>query len=156
VCKTSEGSPEVKPSAGTHGNLSLREDLEVDLKVVEVPEVDSKREDSKREDLIDLKCQSWVVDQEASSQITRSTVTLHCGVGRCARFKISRTGRNRTMVFGKGRVAVHGELRGQKRFSFKPPLVAPAIAQLCRVMALGHIEDGARERSCAKGRKRLY
>jgi hypothetical protein len=62
----------------------------------------------------------------------------------------------RTVVFRKGRVAVHGELRGQKRFSFRPPLVAPTIMQLCRVMALGHIEDGAMERSCAKGRKRPY
>jgi hypothetical protein len=53
-------------------------------------------------------------------------------------------------------VAVHGELRGQKRFAFRPPLVVPAIMQLRRVMALGHIEDGAMERSCAKGRKRLY
>ena len=53
-------------------------------------------------------------------------------------------------------MAVQGELRGQKRFSFRPPLVAPAIAQLRRVMALGHIEDGAMERSCAKGRKRSY
>jgi hypothetical protein len=52
-------------------------------------------------------------------------------------------------------MAVHGELRGQKRFSFRPPLVAPTIAQLRRVMALGHIEDGAMERSCAKGRKHL-
>jgi hypothetical protein len=49
-----------------------------------------------------------------------------------------------TMVFRKGRVAVHGELRGQKQFAFKPPLVAPAIAQLHRVMALGHIEEGAK------------
>jgi hypothetical protein len=40
------------------------------------------------------------------------------------------------------RVAVHGELCGQKRFSFKPPLVAPPITQLRRVMSLGHIEDG--------------
>jgi hypothetical protein len=42
---------------------------------------------------------------------------------------------------------VHGELRGQKRFSFKPPLVTPTIMQLCRVMALGHIEYGDMERS---------
>jgi hypothetical protein len=61
-----------------------------------------------------------------------------------------------TMVFGKGSVAVHGELRGQKQFAFRPPLVAPTIAQLRRVMALGHIEDGAMERSCAKGRKHPY
>jgi hypothetical protein len=60
------------------------------------------------------------------------------------------------MVFRKGRVAVHGELRGQKRFSFRPPLVALTIMQLHRVMNLGHIEDGAMERSCAKGRKHLY
>jgi hypothetical protein len=50
----------------------------------------------------------------------------------------------RTMVFRKGRVAVHGELWGQKKFAFKPPLVAPTIVQLHRVMALGHIEEGAR------------
>jgi hypothetical protein len=47
-------------------------------------------------------------------------------------------------------VAVHGELWGQKQSAFKPPLVVPAIAQLHRFMALGHIEDGAMERSCAK------
>jgi hypothetical protein len=52
-------------------------------------------------------------------------------------------------------VVVHGELWGIKRFSFRPPLVAPTIAQLCRVMALGHIEDGAMERNGAKGRKHL-
>jgi hypothetical protein len=62
----------------------------------------------------------------------------------------------RTVVFRKGRVAVHGELRGQKKFPFIPPLVAPAIMQLRRVMALGHIEDGVMERSCAKGRKHPY
>jgi hypothetical protein len=60
------------------------------------------------------------------------------------------------MVFRKGCVAVHGELRGQKWFSFRPPLVAPTITQLHRVMALGHIEYGAMERSCAKGRKHPY
>jgi hypothetical protein len=54
------------------------------------------------------------------------------------------------VVFGKGRVAVHGELRAQKWFDFKPPLVGPTIVQLRRVMALGHIEDGAMERSCTK------
>jgi hypothetical protein len=43
------------------------------------------------------------------------------------------------MVFRKGHVAVHGELRGQKWFSFIPPLVAPAITQLHRVMALGPV-----------------
>jgi hypothetical protein len=53
-------------------------------------------------------------------------------------------------------VAVHGELGGQNWFSFRPPLVAPSIMQLCRVMVLGHIEDGAMERSCAKGQKRSY
>jgi hypothetical protein len=62
----------------------------------------------------------------------------------------------RTVVFRKGCVVVHGELWGQKRFSFRPPLVVPTIVQLHRVMALGHIEYGAMERSCAKGRKRLY
>jgi len=51
----------------------------------------------------------------------------------------------KTVVFRKGCVAVHGELRGKNRFDFKPPLVVPAIAQLHRVMALGHIEEGARE-----------
>ena len=51
---------------------------------------------------------------------------------------------------------VHGELWGQKRFSFKPPLVMPTIAKSRRVMALGHIEEGAMERSCAKGQKRSY
>jgi hypothetical protein len=59
------------------------------------------------------------------------------------------------MVFGKGHVAIHDELRGQKQFSFRTPLVAPAIVQLYRVMALGHIEDGVMERSCTKGRKNL-
>jgi hypothetical protein len=54
------------------------------------------------------------------------------------------------MVFGKGHVVVHGELWGQKWFYFKPPLVAPAIVQLHRVMALGHIEYGVMERSYAK------
>jgi hypothetical protein len=62
----------------------------------------------------------------------------------------------RTVVFRKGHVAVHGELWGQKWFSFRPPLVAPAIMQLHRVMALGHIEYGAMERSCAKGQKHPY
>jgi hypothetical protein len=61
----------------------------------------------------------------------------------------------RTVVFGKGHMAVHGELWGQKRFSFRTPLVVPKIAQLHRVMALGHIEDGATERSFAKDRKNL-
>jgi hypothetical protein len=61
-----------------------------------------------------------------------------------------------TVVFRKGRVTVHGELRGQKRFAFRPSLVEPTITQLHRVMALGHIEDGAMQRSCAKGQKRLY
>jgi hypothetical protein len=56
-----------------------------------------------------------------------------------------------TMVFAKGRVAIHGELWGQKKFAFKPPLVTPAIAQLHRVMTLGHIEYGAMERIHAKG-----
>jgi hypothetical protein len=50
-----------------------------------------------------------------------------------------------TVVFRKGRVAVHGELWGQKRFSFKPPLVAPSIVQLCRGTTQGHI--GARPKS---------
>ena len=56
-----------------------------------------------------------------------------------------------TVVFRKGRVAVHGELWGEKRFALRPPLVAPAIARLRRVMALGHIEDGVMERIYAKG-----
>jgi hypothetical protein len=61
-----------------------------------------------------------------------------------------------TVVFRKGCVAVHGELRRQKWFSFRLPLVVPEIAQLHRVMALGRLEDGAMERSCAKGRKHSY
>jgi hypothetical protein len=62
----------------------------------------------------------------------------------------------RTVVFRKGHVVVHGELRGQKRFAFRPPLVVPTITQLHRVMDLGHIEDGVMERRCAKGQKRPY
>jgi hypothetical protein len=46
-------------------------------------------------------------------------------------------------------VAVHGELWGQKWFSFKPPLVMPAIMQLCRVTALGHIEEGVGKQELA-------
>jgi hypothetical protein len=61
-----------------------------------------------------------------------------------------------TVVFRKGRVAVHGELRGKKWFSFKPPLVVPTITQLHRFMELGHIEEGAMERGCAKVQKRPY
>jgi hypothetical protein len=53
-------------------------------------------------------------------------------------------------------VAIHGELWGQKQSAFRTPLVAPTITQLRRVMALGHIEDGAKERSCAKGQKHPY
>jgi hypothetical protein len=53
-------------------------------------------------------------------------------------------------------MVVHGEMWEQKRFDFKPPIVAPKIMQLCRFMDLGHIEDGAMERSYAKGRKRTY
>jgi hypothetical protein len=83
-------------------------------------------------------------------------VMLHLGLEGAHVLKFQGWSTIRTVVFGKGRVAVHGELRGQKWFSFKPPLVAPAIVQFHRVMALGHIEDGAMERSYAKGRKRLY
>jgi hypothetical protein len=61
-----------------------------------------------------------------------------------------------TVVFRKGRMIVHGELWGQKRFAFIPPLVVLTIMQLRRVMAPGHIEYGAMERSCAKGRKHPY
>jgi hypothetical protein len=61
-----------------------------------------------------------------------------------------------TMVFGKGRMAVHGQLQGQNWFAFKPPLVTPAIMKLHRVMSLGHIEDGVMERNCAKERKHPY
>ena len=53
------------------------------------------------------------------------------------------------MVFRKGRMAVHGELRGQNKFDFKPPLAVPAIMQLRRVMALGHIEEGVGEHELA-------
>jgi hypothetical protein len=55
------------------------------------------------------------------------------------------------VVFGKGRLAIHGDLRGQKRSIFKPPLDVPAIPQLCRVTTLGHIEYGAMERIHGKG-----
>jgi hypothetical protein len=51
----------------------------------------------------------------------------------------------RNVFFRNGCMAIHGELQEQMRFYFKTPLIAPKIAQLCRVMALGHIEEGARE-----------
>jgi hypothetical protein len=107
--------------------------------------------DLKKEDLIrrSEERQSWVVDQEASSQTTISMVTLHCGVRRCTSFKALRAATIRTTVLRRGRVVVHGQLRGKKWFSFKPPLVVPAIALLRRVMALGHIEEGARGRGAS-------
>jgi hypothetical protein len=65
-------------------------------------------------------------------------------------------GHNQNHGFGKGHVVIHGELWGQKWFSFKPPLVMPAIMQLHRVIDLGHIEYVAMDRRCTKGQNHSY
>jgi hypothetical protein len=84
-------------------------------------------------------------------------VTPNCGVGRCAHFKISGAGpQSEPWFLERDAWRFMVNCGDKSRFSFRPPLVAPAITQLHRVMALGHIEDGAMERSCAKGRKRPY
>jgi hypothetical protein len=65
------------------------------------------------------------VDQEASPEITRSTVSLIVGTESAWTLKILERAAIETTVLPKGYVAIGSELRGEKRCGLKPLLATP-------------------------------